>query len=202
MNALTKDRKIKVVIFDLCGVLVDVRWKNLDEILRANNVKTDKEVFKRISSDVFTLQTFKSSAEAVDVFLKAVGEQNNNKLRRYQISFLENWGKLATPNFIGITLLRYSKLCGFKIAILSNVFPVKETWKKKWGIDIVDRCFFSYENGIAKPDKRAFLNVVKFFNVKPSECLLIGDSFKKDINPAKAVGMKVLYWSDFCEQYK
>lgn len=193
---------VKVAIFDLCGVLIDVRWQNLDVIMKKNNVKVDKDTFKRISNEVFTLQKFKTSREAVDVFLQKLNDTDNDKLRKYQIKFLENWGKLATPNRYGMALFSFAKSCGLKTAILSNVFPVKESWRQKWGLGSVDKCFFSYENGIAKPEKKAFIDVAKFFSVKPSECLLIGDSMNKDINPAKAIGMKTLYWKEFCQLFK
>lgn len=89
-----RKNKIKVVIFDLCGVLVNVRWKNLDDVMHENNVKVDKDSFKRISNDVFTLHSFKTSRKAVDVFLKKLGDPKNEKLRKYQLDFLENWENL------------------------------------------------------------------------------------------------------------
>jgi len=50
--------------------------------------------------------------------------------------------------------------------------------------------FTSREIRYAKPDKRAFLEVLKKMKTVPSEAIMIGDSFEKDIEPALALGMK------------
>lgn len=195
----TDIKSIKVVIFDLCGVLIDVDWKNMEEILKKNKVKVPVDIFRKTSEEVFQLKKHISIENGVDIFLKKLNLQNNNMLRKTQISFLNNWGTRAKPNTKAISLLKFAKKCGLKTAILSNVFPVKNSWKKKWNIDIVDKFFFSYETGVLKPNKQAFLNVSQAFNVLPNECLMIGDSRKKEITPASELGMVTIYWSDFLQ---
>ena len=37
--------------------------------------------------------------------------------------------------------------------------------------------------------------VIKFSGVLPGECLYVGDSFTKDIQPAKDIGMKTVWVS-------
>lgn len=91
-----RKNKIKVVIFDLCGVLVNVRWKNLDDVMHENNVKVDKDSFKRISNDVFTLHSFKTSRKAVDVFLKNWAIQKR-KIKKIPIRFSGKLGKTCHP---------------------------------------------------------------------------------------------------------
>lgn len=187
----------KVVVFDLCGVLIDVAWENMEDMLKKNNVKVPLDIFRKVSEEVFQLRKHKNIEDGVNVFLKKLKLQNNDLLRKTQISFLNNWGERAKPNAIGVSILKFAKISGLKTAVLSNVFPVKEDWKKKWNIDIVNKFFFSYETGVLKPDKQAFLNVSQCFNVEPKQCLMIGDSRKKEINPASKLGMKTIYWSDF-----
>lgn len=185
--------KIKLIIFDLCGVLIDVAWEDMDEILKRNNVKVERETFKKISGEVFTLKTHKSNKDAVETFLMKIGEGNNDKLRQYQINFLDEWGKLARPNSYGKLMLEIAREVGLKTAVLSNVFPVKEQWLREWGIDAIDKFFFSYETGIAKPEKKAFKNVMSHFSVSPRETLLVGNSMNKDIIPADELGIRTIY---------
>lgn len=194
MKDLIDIKKIKVIIFDLCGVLVNVAWKNMEEVLEKNHVKIPVDIFRKASEEVFQLHKYKTVEEGVDVFLKKLGLQDNDQLRKTQIEFLNNWGMLSTPNPEGILLLKFALKNNFKTSVLSNVFPVKEEWKKVWGVNKIDKFFFSYDTGVAKPEKQAFLNVVDYFKVRPNECLMVGDSNRKDIEPAKSLGMKTLYF--------
>ena len=47
-----------------------------------------------------------------------------------------------------------------------------------------------------KPAHEPFLKAIELAHVKPSECLFVGDSPKKDMLPAKEVGMKTLLVSE------
>lgn len=192
-NTLNLDG-IKLVIFDLCGVLINVEWKNMEEVLKNNNVSVPTEIFRKTSEEIFQLYSYNDVEEGVDIFLKKLRLEDNKQLRQTQINFINNWGKLATQNSDGIKLLRLAQGHKLKTAVLSNVFPVQESWKKDWDINNIDKFFFSYETGVQKPNEQAFLNVINYFGVKPDECLMIGDSNRKDIEPAKSLGMKTLYF--------
>ncbi|KUK83415.1 MAG: HAD superfamily hydrolase [Microgenomates bacterium 39_6] len=195
-----ENKLIKLVIFDLCGVLIDVAWQNMGQILKENKVGVSEDIFRKTSEEVFQLNKYTSIEYSVDIFLKRLNLQDNDTLRKTQISFINNWGEEAKPNVEAIALLNFAKKCGLKTAILSNVFPVKESWKKKWNIDTVDRFFFSYETGVLKPNKQAFLNVSQAFNISPNRCLVIGDSKKKEIAPANRLGMATIYWPNFLQK--
>lgn len=195
-----ENKLIEVVVFDLCGVLIDVAWQDMGQILKKNKVRVSEDVFRKISEEVFQLNKYTSTKNSVDIFLKKLNLQGNNTLRKTQISFINNWGRKAKPNVTAISLLNFAKKCGLKTAVLSNVFPVKESWKKKWHIDTIDRFFFSYETGVLKPNKQAFLNVSRAFDVPPSRCLVIGDSKKKEIIPANKLGMATIYWPEFLQK--
>lgn len=47
--------------------------------------------------------------------------------------------------------------------------------------------------GIRKPDPRIFSLGVEALGLKPSEVLVVGDSYKKDIIPAESIGCKVAW---------
>jgi len=194
MKDLIDIENIKVFIFDLCGVLIDVEWENMEEVLEKNQVKVLTDIFRKTSEDVFQLHRYNTIEEGVDVFLERLGLQDNDQLRRTQIEFLNNWGKLARPSPEGISLLKFALKNNLKTAVLSNVFPVKDEWKMMWGINKIDKFFFSYDTGVAKPEKQAFLNVINYFRASPEECLMIGDSNRKDIEPAKSLGMRTIYF--------
>ncbi len=47
--------------------------------------------------------------------------------------------------------------------------------------------------GVRKPDPRIFSLGVEALGLKPSEVLVVGDSYKKDIVPAESIGCKVAW---------
>ncbi len=81
---------------------------------------------------------------------------------------------------------------GFKLAILSGAWEKKikeisqehinrkldrvyEILKNNNLINLFDRIFICWENGIFKPDKEAFTQVLEHFNVLPREAIMVGD---------------------------
>lgn len=56
--------------------------------------------------------------------------------------------------------------------------------------------FTSNDLGFQKPDKRFFISIIRKINVLPSECIMIGDNYNKDICGARAVGMKTILFNE------
>ena len=56
--------------------------------------------------------------------------------------------------------------------------------------------FTSGELGVEKPDPEFFLTILRRMNVLPQEIIMVGDNYKKDIAPAKAVGMRTIWLSE------
>ena len=48
--------------------------------------------------------------------------------------------------------------------------------------------------GVRKPDHRIFLLGVEALGLKPEECIVVGDSFYKDIEPAKKAGCQAVWF--------
>jgi putative hydrolase of the HAD superfamily len=46
---------------------------------------------------------------------------------------------------------------------------------------------------VPKPDPRIFLQAVEFLGLKPHHCLMIGDDFEADIEPAQRLGMSTFH---------
>lgn len=56
--------------------------------------------------------------------------------------------------------------------------------------------FTSKELGYKKPDSKFFLEITSRIGVNPSECIMIGNDYEKDIIPAKMVGMKTIFYTE------
>jgi HAD superfamily hydrolase (TIGR01509 family) len=86
---------------------------------------------------------------------------------------------------------------GARIGIVSNLwaFPVNAIFSGKELGQYFEHKIFSFEAGFKKPDASIFLKACARFGVKPSQCLMIGDSPSSDIAGAGAIGMPaVLIW--------
>jgi len=56
--------------------------------------------------------------------------------------------------------------------------------------------FTSKELGNEKPDKRFFTKICEKIKVKPEECVMVGNDYKKDIEGAKSVGMQTILFNE------
>lgn len=110
--------------------------------------------------------------------------------------------KIESKRFIFIytyvlPLLKELKKNNYKISILSNTTYMRGSKISKSKLKkYVDKFFFSYDIGSIKPDLKNFKYILSYFKVKPSESLMIGDSYKDDILPARNLGMKTIHFQN------
>jgi putative hydrolase of the HAD superfamily len=83
---------------------------------------------------------------------------------------------------------------GLKIGILSNFYGNVEILCHEFGlIPYLDVILDSAEVGLRKPDPKLFELALNQLGVAAEEAAFVGDSYERDIVPAKSVGMKT-YW--------
>jgi len=92
--------------------------------------------------------------------------------------------------------LRKLKLMGYTLAVLSN--DVRQGFLKRRMLSWVgigkyfDMVYTSHSIGHAKPEKEAYLYIVRRFKTKPSETLFVGHE-DYEIKGAKRAGLKTVY---------
>lgn len=81
----------------------------------------------------------------------------------------------------------------YPLVLVSNFYGNIETVLKDFGIlDCFKKVVESAKVGIRKPDSGIFELGVKALGLKPAEVLVVGDSIKNDIDPAKKIGCQTL----------
>ncbi|CAK0773589.1 HAD family hydrolase [Azospirillaceae bacterium] len=78
---------------------------------------------------------------------------------------------------------------------ISNIwFPYAKRFCALFG-DLVspETCFFSFRQGVAKPDKELYLYALNVLERRAGECVMVGDSYDNDIGPALALGMRAIW---------
>lgn len=83
----------------------------------------------------------------------------------------------------------------YPMVLVSNFYGnitrvLEEFGLDKYFKDIVESAVV----GIRKPDHRIYLLGVEALGLKPEECVVVGDSFYKDIEPAKKAGCKAVWF--------
>jgi putative hydrolase of the HAD superfamily len=90
-------------------------------------------------------------------------------------------------DILGILKKRY------KIGVFTNNNKIQtERILKAIGIYELFDYIFTYETfKLIKPDPKIFKMVLKTLNLKPEECLMVGDRYYVDLLPAKEQGMEI-----------
>lgn len=116
-----------------------------------------------------------------DVYSKVVGITSHSRKVLSQLA--ARYPMVLVSNFYG------------NISHVLEEFHLSEFFK-----DIVESAVV----GVRKPDLRIFVLGVEALGLKPEECVVVGDSFYKDIEPAKKAGCQTVWfkgegWTD--QQY-
>ena len=94
-----------------------------------------------------------------------------------------------------VEALRRLKARGVPMVLVSNFYGnishvLEEFHLAEFFKDIVESAVV----GVRKPDHRIFLLGVEALGLKPEECIVVGDSFYKDIEPAKKAGCQAVWF--------
>ena len=192
---------IKLVVFDGGGVLYDankvdkVFFKEYDKFLKrfGSSVEEQRKIFDKLRPKLARGRI--SLREANKIIFRKLG---------VPVSALDEWLrkdlsislKYVKVNSKARQILLALKKRGMKVTILSDTvhpFAWRVKLLKKLGIlkgKHYDKLFLSSIIGYEKPERGAYITVLKWFKVKPEEAVFVGHD-KEEIEGARKVGMKV-----------
>ncbi len=170
--------KIKAIIFDLDGVIVDtarfhyIAWKNLANELGFDFTEKDNERLKGVSR-----------MTSLDILLK-IGNIKIEKEKKYFYAEQKNqcyveYINTMTPQDIlpGVkNFLTKVKEEGYKIALGSASKNARTILIRVGLIDFFDSIIDGNKVTNAKPDPEIFLKAASELNVKPNECIVFEDA--------------------------
>ena len=194
---------IKAVIFDFDGTLANRQDYATQELRKFAHI-----CFPDLEEDSIEMECIVQDLINWDAF----GNMNKtiiakNLKKKYKSTFDENlfreWWLEHMVEYVSlfddtIDVLEYLKP-KYKLAILTNG-DSKAQWGKVnlSGVDsYMDYIIASGDIGIHKPDIRIFQHVCQRLDVKPEECIFVGDTFSTDILGAYNAGMTPIWiWND------
>lgn len=153
------------------------QYKIFDEILFDKVLSHEWEIEK------FRQERLRLTFEHFDL------EYDEAFLTDFQSLFFAELFEAIRPDEILLTEMKHLSQ-DYHIAILTNGKSVEQRTKiRNFGFDGLFPFYISEETGFAKPDIKAFENLLAQENFKPAETLMIGDLPAHDIHPAKKLGL-------------
>lgn len=91
--------------------------------------------------------------------------------------------------------LKELKKRGYLIALLTNGDSAFQREKlQRFDLEkLFDGIFIDGEQGVGKPEKRAYFNVLNYFKVAPNQACMIGDHFLWEVIAPKKYGLKAIW---------
>lgn len=167
---------IKTIIFDIGGVLIGYNWLNfltqlfngdedLAKRLKEHIFKNWAEVDRGVLSDEELINLFSKDApelrKEIEYFWEHVGEA------LWQFDFTKDW-------------LKELKARGYQLLYLSNWSQhVRDCAEKQLDfLPLMDGGVFSYKVKLIKPDHAIYQEIIKNYNLTPSECVFLDDKLE------------------------
>ena len=189
---------IKRVIFDVDDTLINFPDSYIDET---------KKILTKFGIDASSINLYEIIGEYEKLsknkyynkesLLEMINSSENlNLTNEFVEAFFEMYDKLITPLEDGVVeTLKYLKN-KYELVVLSNWFTdsqksrlkeagILEYFDEVYGTDIIPM----------KPRKECFMQVIG--DLKPSECVMIGDNLKVDIEVPYEMGMNVYHINKF-----
>ena len=175
------DKKIRNIVFDLGGVLVDLDFKAAINGLQKAGFANVKEQLQAFDCEGI-FQKFELGEMSADEFRSAIRENSTVSLTDEEVDGLWNAMLLEVPREkLELILHLRGK---YMVYLLSNTnsFHWDYVCKNAFNYrgfrvnDYFEETFLSYEMHLAKPDKAIFEKVLEEANLLPEETLFIDDS--------------------------
>jgi HAD superfamily hydrolase (TIGR02253 family) len=191
---------IKAIIFDLDNTLIDfMRMKTISceaamDAMISAGLKIKKEEGMKILFDLY-FQYGLEYQKIFQVFLrKVMGRIDYGIMASGIVAYKRVKEGLLYPYPNVVPTLNELKK-KYKIIILTDA-PRIQAWIRLAAMNVQDK--FDYvitfdDTKTKKPGKKPFLYALKKLRLKPEECLMVGDSLRRDLSAAKQIGFKTAF---------
>jgi glucose-1-phosphatase len=191
-------RKIRNIIFDLGGVILDIDIKKTQEAFKKIGFHDIERMFGLGVAESFFKQ-HEQGAISDDEFIQKIKGAVDQKLDDNVIIDAWNAMLIEYPRE-RIEFLKQLKE-KYRLFLFSNTNGIHvEAFKKLYHTnfnsgsldDLFEKAYYSHIAGYRKPDHQSFLNILKDSNLKPEETLFIDDALV-NVEAAKEVGMHAIH---------
>lgn len=185
------------MIFDLFGTLVDdfsfTEYRlMLSEMAAA--VSIGLEDLERLWVDTFDARTkglFATIEANIEHICRALGvSAPADRIAAAALIRRDFTRRSLSPKPDAVQTLAQLKASGYKTGLISDCSPeVPALWAETPFAPLVDVPVFSAAAGVKKPDPRIYLLACERLEVRPQDCLYVGDGSSRELTGASQVGM-------------
>ncbi|WP_439880328.1 YjjG family noncanonical pyrimidine nucleotidase [Pontibacter sp. MBLB2868] len=201
------------ILFDLDHTLWDFE-KNSEETLYTLYDEFKLASFGKFDSSAFYKKYKFVNTRMWDLYNK--GKINQKELREDRFTkTLVGLGLEAHEIPAGLSEA-YTTLCPTKRAVFPYTHEVLQYLQPKYGLHIITNGFKEVQHvkmasselhgyfkeiitseccGFKKPDRRMFEHLLDRVNIKPEDCLMIGDNYECDVEGARDAGIDQVYFN-------
>jgi len=182
---------IKVILFDLWGVLATKRMRIFDQITEAYGLPDGAH-----SYFVQLLEQMELGELDEAGFWTRFYTEFNIDPAIPVLPWLTIYENITVVDEAVLSLASELRKHNYKVAILSNTESIAV--KHLYNLDIVskfDIAFFSFELACLKPNEKIYKHVIQQLNVQPSEVIFIDDNLK-NIRAAESLGIQGILFHD------
>jgi putative hydrolase of the HAD superfamily len=190
-------KKYKAVIFDLFGTLVpNMALSGHRDILEqmAHILSAPADDFLQLWFNTFNERCtgiFQTPDDNVEHICRTLGTAvDKNRVQLATRIRFDYAVRAMTPRPDAIETISHLKSKGCKIGLISDCSTeAPAIWPDTPLAPLFDTTTFSCAVGLKKPDPRIYRLTTEQMDVKPQDCLYIGDGSSNELTGAKAVGM-------------
>jgi len=186
-------KNLKLVIFDLDGVLVDAcewHYVALNKALKqVSNYQISPEDHESTFNGIPTREKLRILTD-----MKKISEDDHNKIYEIKQSITkETIKKYSTIKFEKIKMIKGLKEKGLKVCCFTNsIRDTAELMLSTSGvIDLLDMIVTNQDVEKPKPDPEGYLKILSHFNISSKEAVIVEDS-PKGIEAAILSGCQVI----------
>ncbi len=189
---MKNNSKIKVVIFDMDGVLIEAKdwhYESLNKALRLFGFNISRHEHLTSYDGLPT----KRKLELLSLESGLPKELHNFINEMKQAYTMDMLHTLCRPKFVHEYALSRLKSAGYKIAVASNSIrtTIDVMMDKARLSPYLDVKFSAEDVVMGKPDPEIYIKTIEHFRVRPDQCLIVEDN-ENGIKAARASGAYVL----------
>lgn len=185
---------IKAIIFDIGETVINRYWKT-----QRKNIYKRFGIYPIWGEKANKIKSLSSLGKKSlkDAFRESIKKQNSKiSLKEFIEFYKKEYERTSPPRKSMISLIKKLRE-NYKIYAFSNTHDLHEEVNQKrkfW--ENFDDIFLSNEIHLVKPDKKAYLYVLKSIKLNPEECVFIDDN-KENILAAKSLKIKAVQYTTY-----
>lgn len=181
------NKKISVLLFDLGGVLIDLKW--VSSARRLFGSEDSEAELKKRWINLASVREYESGRADFDEFYQLFIAETRAKISA--ADFHREFGGIIGSEKAGCREMLQTLSSSYRLAMLSNTNPVHVEMLRKNSdlFGFFHDLFFSYELGMAKPDSEIFHEVCRKLGCQPGQVIFFDDS-QFNVDAAAKCGIK------------